>query len=368
MPKFFAIETPPIAPPENYDRNLHASILVGEHLFLVDRDDLPHVASREWFVSASGYLTTKGEDGRFELFHRWTMQHSFQPHMKVDHRNRLKSDNRKCNLRWVHPSLNNHNSTRVNESGYLGVVFKRGAYEAGINFNYQGFYLGRFQNPEDAARARDLKAVEIYGADARTNFDISLYPIPKETLVSKLSARPTKRRTKPQCVWADCPEPSRGALNLCAKHGKRFLEHQAKLANGQAITPYAERVDITFERCPHHPDRMVFARNLCAACWRAERKAEGYQRVPIIKPRCAEGDGKHGLHRVGEKQWLCRTHFLESQGKTPGSGRTGRPKTPKVSCTTDGCPEMGSAKTGLCPRCYRQRWQAAKKKKAETNT
>jgi len=59
-----------------------------------------------------------------------------------------------------------------NKTGYIGVRFKKNKYEAALcsrKLNIS-FYLGRFDNPIDAAIAYDEKAIEYYGDTAKLNF------------------------------------------------------------------------------------------------------------------------------------------------------------------------------------------------------
>jgi hypothetical protein len=112
-------------------------------------------------------------DGVMLLAHRvvWALTHDEWPTGWLDHIDGDTTNNRPDNLRPASPMLSNHNrrfqSTPVK---YLGVVFFRGAYVAQIQHNKQHYYLGRFQCAEEAARARDAKAKELYGEDANLNF------------------------------------------------------------------------------------------------------------------------------------------------------------------------------------------------------
>lgn len=59
-----------------------------------------------------------------------------------------------------------------NKTGYRGVRFKKGRYEAGLTSKKlnKTFYLGRFSDPIEAAKAYDVKALEYFGSNAKLNF------------------------------------------------------------------------------------------------------------------------------------------------------------------------------------------------------
>jgi len=79
---------------------------------------------------------------------------------ETDHINRNKLDNRRCNLRVVTTSQNQHNTVESikNTSGYKGVTYhKRDRYwQASIRKDGTRFYLGSFKNIEDARKVYEL--------------------------------------------------------------------------------------------------------------------------------------------------------------------------------------------------------------------
>lgn len=103
---------------------------------------------------------------------------------RVDHINGNGLDNRRENLRFATASGNGANSRtyRNNTSGYKGVHWehRRGKWYANLTHQGKTIFIGRFDLPEDAARAYDAKAVEIHGEFARTNHMLGLYPWQKE--------------------------------------------------------------------------------------------------------------------------------------------------------------------------------------------
>ncbi len=92
----------------------------------------------------------------------------------IDHRNRNGLDNRKKNLRGCTRSQNYANcpAPKTNKSGFKGVRWDktRNKWKAEISLNDKNLHIGRFLNIEDAIRAYDRKAIELFGEFAYLNF------------------------------------------------------------------------------------------------------------------------------------------------------------------------------------------------------
>ena len=99
----------------------------------------------------------------------------------VDHINGNSLDNRKANLRICTQSQNmiNRIKQKNNKSGYIGVCLYKGnsinKWRASIMQNKKQISIGYFDNKIDAAKARDTKALELYGEYATLNFPMSTY-------------------------------------------------------------------------------------------------------------------------------------------------------------------------------------------------
>lgn len=80
------------------------------------------------------------------------------PRNEVDHINRIKNDNRWCNLRLVTTLENKRNLPmfKNNTSGFTGVCWRKREkkWVACIDTNYKKTHLGYFINKEDAIMAR----------------------------------------------------------------------------------------------------------------------------------------------------------------------------------------------------------------------
>ena len=142
---------------------------------LIDLDDLETVKQYHWYLDQKGYVAAKGIDGSKypREIHRLIMNNP--KGMIVDHINRDKLDNRKSNLRICTTKENNRNKSlnSNNKTGYKGVspcLYKVSISKDGITYN-----LGKFNSKEQAARAYDRKAIELYGEFACTNFPIKEY-------------------------------------------------------------------------------------------------------------------------------------------------------------------------------------------------
>ena len=88
------------------------------------------------------------------------------PSTIVDHKNRIRSDNRWENLRTATRSENGINSQvkKNNTSGFKGVhKLRDGGYVARIGVNKERKYLGYFYSAEEAGCAYDKAAEELFG-------------------------------------------------------------------------------------------------------------------------------------------------------------------------------------------------------------
>ncbi len=90
--------------------------------------------------------------------------------LEVDHINRNRLDNRRCNLRLTDRAGNARNRT-PGRSRYRGIR-QIGSFW-GVRIKHEGLHhdLNGFSNLEDAAMAYDMAAIAIFGIYAPTNFD-----------------------------------------------------------------------------------------------------------------------------------------------------------------------------------------------------
>ncbi|WYV99228.1 HNH endonuclease [Pseudomonas phage vB_PpuM-KoPa-4] len=106
-------------------------------------------------INKHGYRTI-GIMGKVMKAHRiaWAIYHGVWPDCDIDHKNRVRSDNRIGNLRLatVVQNANNQSKAKNNTSGYKGVSWctTRGKYRASIVVDGKRKTLGYYITPEEA--------------------------------------------------------------------------------------------------------------------------------------------------------------------------------------------------------------------------
>ena len=124
-----------------------------------------------------GYIVrTDNSKNRLIKLHRFIVGEENIPNgMQIDHINRIKTDNRKCNLRVVTPQENCHNRSTISKSknGGFNVTYRqsKNKYEAKFIFNNKTYWVGTFDKLSTAENAVLEKRKEIGGLlyDQRIN-------------------------------------------------------------------------------------------------------------------------------------------------------------------------------------------------------
>lgn len=139
---------------------------------LVDDEDYESLIQYNWWVKPGRYTfyaigRLKKSSGKMVYMH-----HLIVGHFLVDHRNGNGLDNRRFNLRKSTTSSNAMNQRKqTGVSQFKGVsVTINGNFVSQVYKDKNRCYIGTFSLEEDAARAYDLKAKELFGEFARLNF------------------------------------------------------------------------------------------------------------------------------------------------------------------------------------------------------
>jgi hypothetical protein len=144
---------------------------------LIDEQDAS-LAELRWHLGSGGYAR-RLEKGKWTFMHRVIMQ--APAGFEVDHINRNRLDNRRCNLRLTDRGGNARNCkrNRRNTSGYKGVhrVGQGGRWAAVIKYEGETFHLGVCATAEEAAVTYDLAAMALHGEFAAPNFSYA-EPLP----------------------------------------------------------------------------------------------------------------------------------------------------------------------------------------------
>lgn len=139
---------------------------------IVDDEDYLLLNQWHWSLSNKGYAYRKENRVKSILLHRVVT--SCPGDLIVDHINHNKLDNRRKNLRVCTQKENVRNRRALPHSSRYKGVYRdaiRNLWVAKIKVNYQGRFLGRFNNEIEAAKAYDEAAKKYFGEFSKLNFN-----------------------------------------------------------------------------------------------------------------------------------------------------------------------------------------------------
>lgn len=145
----------------------HAEIVLcnkhGEEVArsIIDSEYIDIIAKHKWHLTADGYVCNR----KVGYLHRFIINPSED--LVVDHINRDRLDNRRCNLRICTDQQNSFNQSIrcTNTSGASGVWYDKrtSKWAAEIMINGKKKWLGRFKTKEEAIQARQQAEIDYFG-------------------------------------------------------------------------------------------------------------------------------------------------------------------------------------------------------------
>ena len=132
--------------------------------FVIDKEDYELVKQYKWHVDCQDYVLAKTNDGKTIKLHRLLLGVLTNSEIEIDHINRVRNDNRRCNLRLADRSINMINTglSKHNKSGYKGVYWSTSVNKwcVQITRNKKKYYLGSYDTKEEAIEARKKAETE----------------------------------------------------------------------------------------------------------------------------------------------------------------------------------------------------------------
>lgn len=151
----------------NEPTSIYAISLIGGGIAWVSAQDAERVSQYHWkYNQRYGYAYAQPRGEKALYLHRFILELD-DPKQLTDHRNGNKLDCTRSNLRVATPRLNRGNVAAKSKTGLKGVYETRlGRFKAQCCHQH----IGIFDTPEEAARAYDARAKEIFGEFALLNF------------------------------------------------------------------------------------------------------------------------------------------------------------------------------------------------------
>ena len=142
----------------------------SDDVILCDIEDWEKLKYYRWYKNMYGYAESNDENHKKIKMHKVIIGNV--GNMIIDHINRNKLDNRKCNLRVVTKKANglNRDLRKENTSGYAGVSEVDTGWKATITENGKNINIGIFSTKKRAIKARREAEKRIYGIYSNNNY------------------------------------------------------------------------------------------------------------------------------------------------------------------------------------------------------
>lgn len=149
-------------------------LLLGNSELTVELDEVDYLYfwMYTWTLRRDGYVVSNAFNGR--LLHTIIADRMKMVREEVDHADRNKLNCQRSNLRPATKSQNGMNYVKpIHSSEYRGVTWdeSRQKWKASIRVKGRMTFLGRFDDPIEAAKAYDKAAKRFHGEFALLNFE-----------------------------------------------------------------------------------------------------------------------------------------------------------------------------------------------------
>ena len=151
--------------------------------FFFDKEDYDKIKNYSWSYDGRYVIAHSLKDDMYNTniirLHRVVMDVN-EENIEIDHKNLIRYDCRKCNLRKANRMENaaNKNCANLSPTGITGVRREHNKWLATIKYNKKNYRLGLFDNIEDAITARIEAEKKFFG---EFRFDLSDKNIIDET-------------------------------------------------------------------------------------------------------------------------------------------------------------------------------------------
>ena len=145
---------------------------LAKHRWYSNKREYPN--SSRWYAQRNAKHTDAVNGRKIVYMHQAIM--GVKNNLEIDHINGDGLDNRRANLRFCSHSENMANQRKTRGSSiYKGVSWHKAArkWSAKIKQSGHKMHIGYFDAEEEAARAYDARASELYGEHASLNFPSS---------------------------------------------------------------------------------------------------------------------------------------------------------------------------------------------------